>query len=263
MTVLTLLRRTWPVGIACLLTVTPAAGQRGHIAVGDTRVSGDRIQPYTAHWQMYHRTPDGTERIVGLWLDTMEVVTVDGQTLLRRSQVALDTAGKPVSRQVHLVDRETLAPVRSHFSAGGNIKHIDFGEETADGFVLAGEEKPILSFQAPVNGTTFDFEIAGTLLVGFAIRTSEQLTFETYDLRPTSSGANGFPNGFTLVTQSVDLTSVGVETVQAGQRGDVEAIRVVVERGRGTLTFWVSDAPPYIIRLTSESPNGTTIWSLR
>ncbi len=53
------------------------------VAPGDASVSGRHIEPYTNEWRMTYRAADGAVRPVGRWLDSLDVVTIDGVEYLR------------------------------------------------------------------------------------------------------------------------------------------------------------------------------------
>ena len=93
-----------------------AVAQTPPLAVGDPAVSGRHIRPYANEWKMIHRGLDGADRPAGRWIDTLEVPTDGDHEILRRTQVTYNAAGNLVSRQVHIVDRRTMAPLRSHLS---------------------------------------------------------------------------------------------------------------------------------------------------
>ena len=243
---------------ACL-----AVAQTPRIAVGDPNVSGQHIRPYSNQWNMTHRGSDGTERPAGRWIDTLEVVTAGNQEILRRTQVTYNATGSLVSRQVHIVDRRTMAPLRSHLSAGQRIKHVDFGPDGVSGFILPGNDQPPWPVHGPLHPQAFDFEMAGVLLVAFSLNPDDEIEFLSYELTPTRVGDLEPPTGMAVNIQTITATAFPIESVSAGKLGDIEAMPVVVSRSGGALKFWLANTPPYIIKLTSESPRGTTTWTMQ
>lgn len=232
------------------------------VAPGDPSVGGGHIEPYTNEWSMTHRAANGAERLIGHWVDSLDVVTIDGVEYLRRIQTSFGPDGAQRNRQVHLVDRSTMAPLRSHLSSGDMIKHLDFGPEAIAGFLTTGPEVPFMSLDAEHQSPAFDFAIAGVLLVALHLEPGDTVRFPSYTLKPTGMNESGRPTGLSLVTESITVVAHAAEFVQAGTLGEQEAVRVVVPRGRRTLTFWLTDRAPYIVRLTAETPAGTTIWEV-
>ena len=229
---------------------------------GDVLVNGQDIEPYTNEWRMTNRAADGTERDVGRWLDSLDIVTIEGVEYLRRVQTTLDPAGHATNRQVHMVDRSTMAPLRSHVAAGVRIKHLDFGTGFVSGFLTLDPEARAMVLDSEQQSGAFDFEIAGILLVALHLSPGDTVQFPSYRLEPTGVTENGRPTGLRVATESITATAYPAESVQAGALGRLEAVRVVVAQGNRTLSFWLSDAAPYILRLEAETPRGTMIWEM-
>lgn len=248
--------------IALTQPFTEAASQARMIVPGDGVASGRSIEPYATEWHMTAWSPDGTERSLGRWLDTLDIVTVDGVELLRRVQTTVDTAGVPGNRQLHMVDRATMLPVRSHTSAQLKVKHVDFGPGAIRGFMVIDPEAPFLPIAAEPGQPAYDFDLAGILLLAFRLEPGDTVRFPTHEVVPAGM-LNGRPTGIEVVTDTITAVARAAEDVQAGVRlGRRQATPIEVAIGGRTLTFWLGDEPPYVYRLTAETPRGLTSWYL-
>ncbi|NKB90491.1 MAG: hypothetical protein GKS06_19970 [Acidobacteria bacterium] len=225
---------------------------------GDDSISGSHIKPYENEWEMVQRGTDGEERVIGRWTDRVEIEEVLGREVLRREQVSYGPSDVENNRQVHVLWRDTLAPVRSHLQAGPMVKHVDFGAAVG-AHLVRGPDLPALSAEAqPLH--VFDFEAAGLLLVGMRPQAGEQLQFRSYELAPAGVGPDA---GLMIVAVDVVAQAHDWSSVAAGNLGALRALRVNVQQGQRAMTFWLAEAEPYVIKLEVATPSGTTIWRMR
>ncbi len=260
------LRYAAVVGAAVLVMDFSTAGnsvldaQERLVYPGDSSVTGRNIESYTNEWQVFRVASDGGKTPSGRWLDSLDVVEIDDQEHLRRIQRSFGPDGALRNRQLQMVKREDMSPLRSHFVAGAASGHTDYGTDEIAGFMSTGPESKALVFSEPPQ-SAFDFQLAGILLVGMNLQPGETVRFPSYDLRPTGMTSAG-PTGVSLAVQEVEAVAHEIDRISAGYLGEVDALRVVVVQGRQTLTFWLTENAPHIVRLTVATPAGTTVWEM-
>ncbi len=258
------LRMVLAIAAAALLAPTASLhSQRRHVVPGDVSVQGSRIEPYTNAWRMIQRRPDGTVQPIGSWLDSVDVVLLGGVEYLRRIQTSLDREGGVQNRQVHIVNRASMVPHQSHTDAQGRTKQLAFGPQAIVGSVSFVPGAPAMEVRTESPAPAFDFEIAGVFLVALYLQPGDTVEFPSYTLEPTGMTDAGLPKGMRVVSESITAVAHAAESVRAGSLGELEATRVVVPRGgRRTLTFWLAEQAPYIVRLSVTTPRGTIIWEM-
>ncbi|MEN8182267.1 MAG: hypothetical protein ABFS46_06990 [Myxococcota bacterium] len=240
----------------------PAAGQVRVVEPGPDGASGQRIQPYANEWTVTAIDRDGGRTPLGVWKDSVDVFVIDGAEHLRRVQSHLAADGSVKNTQVHVVERATMMPVRSHFTAGARVKHVDIAPGSVSGFLAPGAELAALPVELRDAPPAFDFDIAGLMLVALDLAPGDTVRFPSYALQPAGMGANGLPTALEVAVGPVTVFAEGRESIEAGRLGAVEAVRAVVERGARVMVFWLLDEPPYIVRLEVRTPRDVTAWEM-
>ena len=229
----------------------PAAIEsQANIEVGDGTVSGTRLSPYANAWMFSLHLPGGQVRDRGIWSDVVRWREQDGRRLLERVQ-GMTYANGMSSVTINRFDPATLAPVYSeqHTPAGRVIKRRFEGThvETRD-IRSPGAPESVRQFDTPVPVYDFNGGMYGLLLaaqplrIGYAGKLPAIGEFDdTYDTVP-----------FKVVRR---------EKIGAGAKGEIDAW--VVDVGAPTtMTFWIAERPPYIIRLKTPEPQGDAVWDL-
>ncbi|HTS13698.1 MAG TPA: hypothetical protein VMH00_16380 [Candidatus Limnocylindrales bacterium] len=230
------------------------------INVGDASVNGVRVQPYTNQWRMTRTLPNGQVlEDAGTWNDELTVVTMEGKDCLQRTQTAAfrgsDGETKATTRNVNVFDRKTFAPLlriyEKHVAGGEDSKlTIRFGTKSMR--IETVENRKMETREAPT-GAAFDF-YGGVYAVLWAALPLKQGFSASYP----SYAEGDHPETISWVTMRV----TGAEDVEAGPNKRVRAWVVESDTDIGKLKYWVSDAPPYIIRMDFKQPDGTA-WLLK
>ncbi len=249
-------------GVIFCTSVISAESQVVTYTAGSAEVDGTIIQPYRNEWRVVSRALDGTETPAGRWTDSVDIILSGGDEVLRRTQIAYDAEDNVVSRQVHLVNRSTMAPVASHLVAGERIKHFDYNADGVSGFLLLNSHTRAILLNAQARPAAFDWEIAGVLLVAFQMQVGDEIRFPYFDFTPADIGDDGTPGRIQAETRWLTAVAQATEQIESEALGNVEALRVQTRQGNRTLTFWLTNSAPYILKLRSESPQGTTIWTI-
>lgn len=232
-------------GAVLAATACPALAAAAPVPVGSSQVSGATLRPYENAWLYTARFPDGRVKTQGIWSDHVERATVNGREALKRVQ-GMTYVNALTSSGVTVMDAKTCAPITTeqHRPDGLVIKRSFKGAHVVTERIdHPGEstKQTAVDLSSPV----FDYYggAYGFLLSCFPLEVGYSATFpaigETEDVPD--------PVKFTVTRQ---------ETIRAGSRGMVETYVVAAEKpGEYTQTFWLSKAPPYIIRLEISYPD--------
>ena len=240
--------------LALAVLIGPAVGAQTvvpgkRIAVGDGTISGAKLKPYSNAW-MFSFVKDGKKRDLGIWSDVLRYRDVNGMHLLERVQGMTYSNGLS-SVTINRFDPATLAPVYSeqHTPDGKLVKRDFAGSHVELHFTKtpgAAEEVTKSDLPAPIydfNGGMYGMLIAGQpLRVGYS---AEIPAVGEFDNRP----------------MSIPFHVVRKETITAGFKGRTPAW-VVEVGGQNPMTFWISDAPPYILRLTLPMSGGEAVYDI-
>jgi len=219
------------------------------IAVGDGTITGAKLKPYSNAW-MFSFVKDGRKRDQGIWSDVLRYRDVDGKYLLERVQGMTYSNGLS-SVTINRFDPATLEPVYSeqHTPDGKVVKrsfagkHVELHLTKAAG---APEEVTVTDLKSDV----FDFN-GGMYGMLIAAR----------PLRAGYSGTIPAVGEFDNNPVSIPFHVVRRETVEAGFKGRMDAW-VVDVGGENPMTFWISDGPPYILRLELPMSGGTAMYDI-
>ena len=214
--------------------------------VGDGTANCRILSDYENAWRWTVTTPDGKKKIEGTWSDRLDRVTADGQAVFRRVQgMTYVTAMTFVS--VTRFDPVTCAPITSeqHNVDGTINRHTVTGTHVVSERTASNGQKtttPVDLAMAP-----FDFFNGqdGLLLAALPLKVGYSGTVFAIDEIGQKDGLKLAP--FKVVRE---------ETVAAGAHGKVDTFVVVADLpGEYTQTFWISQKPPYFIRLVVDYPD--------
>jgi hypothetical protein len=215
-------------------------------------VSGARFEPYTNLWNWAFVGADGTVKPQGTWSERLEIESAGGRRVGRRTQEQRLPDGRKVVT-INVFDLETLAPLERDWRVfDGRYNHLQFrGREVEQHMIRTpGGEEETARFVVPEEFFDFNGGMYGLLLRAFPLR-------------------EGFEGTFTAIAedsqqlQHLKVVVRGRETVPGHGGAPVSAWRVEVpESDYGRMTFWLSDEPPYIIRLTFPQGNGIIAYEM-
>ena len=241
---------------ATLVTLALLAGLSVPRAIEDVRpgdgiVDGTRIRPYTNRWGYYRVDADGTRHRLGEWRDELQVTEIGGRTVIHRVQEVPAPGGR-VRKMLNIVDRDTLAPIRTTFELVGDPPYLDvefdsagfrgvrrLQPEGADALLPARIE---VSLDRPV----FDWSLWGVLIAGFPLR-------EGYEASFTAFGPA--PRGRLLIEVSFRVT--GREAIELGGGRTVDCW-VVALRELAPWTLWIATdrGLPPVVQIDIEVGDG-------
>ena len=231
--------------VALVLGGAAVAKEPVKVAVGDPSVDGSVIRPYTNRWRLTVARPGGEPREVATVTD--EVVSSDAGAL-KRTQVTRYDKGITTT-DVNVFDAKTLAPVSMDFTRSdtGASHHREFRGALVRGRHVASPSAVAEEAEATFDAAVFDFYggMYGLLIAAFPLGEGYAATIPAVDEDE-------------LRRESVTFRVVRRERVDAGPTAKVDAWVVDVDTKQGPMTFWLTKAPPYVIKLVWAAPNGLT-----
>lgn len=243
------MRRIAGLVLICAGLGMPAAAAPQHIAVGSALVRGDRIEPYRNRFDQTVTRADGTEVGGRLeWTDTVERLNFRGRQYLRRRITTFRLAdGAVIADGGAVFDAATFAPrSSSEYQSDGEFWIAEFRNEGREMTGLARRSaeagEPRLLWLSSPEGAFDPYNAAFGLMLA------------TLPLQA------GFSVSYPAVSD--DKTSLRVQTATvarseafASPRGNREVWVVDVRNDDGSApaTFWISDRPPYVMRIRVEN----------
>jgi hypothetical protein len=197
------------------------------------------LAPYNNAWLYSARLPSGETRPQGIWSDHLQFRDIEGRRALLRVQGM--TYGTGASSSVlNAFDPQTMEPILSQ-TRGPDGKSIrrTFANGIVHSVNMASPCAAEVSADFPLSGVLYDFYggMYGLLLATFPLHEGAIGSFQSIDEFENTN----VPARYQVVRR---------ERVSAGSRGHVSAWRVQSGReGQYSMTFWLTKAPPYIIKL--------------
>jgi hypothetical protein len=211
-------------------------------------VSGARFHPYENLWKWALIKADGTVKPQGTWSDKLEI---DGDVGRRTQEQRLPDGRKIVT--LNVFDLKTLRPLeRDWRTFDGRHTHVVFDGHDIQRRTVRKAGEPEETTRASLAEDVYDFNggMYGLLLRGFPLRDGFSATFAAL-----AEDTND--------VQHLKLVVRGRERVPGRGGAQVTAWRVEVpESDYGLMTFWLSDEPPYIIKLTFPMQGGVISYQM-
>jgi hypothetical protein len=221
-------------------------GQPTSVEVGDAKLTGSQLRPYTNLWTMSQQKPSGPSEKAGTWSDLLEAINYEGRAAMKRTQIAkYDKKGIQLTF-VSIFDPKTMAPFSFDYSRSdnGNIRHVEFRQENVTYRHTDSTDSKPEEATAKLDRQVFDFYggMYGVLISTLPLA-------EGYTARIPTLDTN------TMAIDWVPVQVKGRETVDAGAGKKAETW--VVETPTklyGRMTWWARKEPPYVIKAVLEVP---------
>lgn len=225
---------------------SPEDGQPNSVKVGDAKLTGSQLRPYTNLWTMSQQKPGRPSERAGTWSDSLEAINYEGRSAMKRTQIAkYDKKGIQLTF-VSIFDPKTMAPFSFDYSRSdnGNIRHVEFRQENVTYRHTDSTDSKPEEATAKLDRQVFDFYggMYGVLISTLPLA-------EGYTARIPALDTN------TMAIDWVPVQVKGRETVDAGAGKKAETW--VVETPTklyGRMTWWVRKEPPYVIKAVLEVP---------
>jgi len=206
---------------------------------------GSHLQPYVNAWRYMVTLPDGSVHPQGIWTDQLIRTQKDGKDVFVRTQGTVLVNGT-TSTVVNVFDPKTLLPISDQQTLkGGGLQKRSFhsGEVEAH-----RTETPTAAEKRSVTALPGSFYDYYGGMYAFLLATAP--------LTPRYHGHFTSIDEFEDKPVDVDFSVVGRERAPAGPRGSIETWKIVSSRpGQYDLVAWVTDQPPYVIRLNIILPD--------
>ncbi|HWS73202.1 MAG TPA: hypothetical protein VN605_13895 [Thermoanaerobaculia bacterium] len=212
------------------------------ILPGDARVDGSIIRAAKQAWRMTATSPGGHRTDGGVWSDTIEILTRDGRSIIRRTQV--DRGPEGTTTFVTETDRDKLTPIRAEVTNGAGFHQVwAFAVDHIHAVVTApakdGQTPKTKESDVAIDQPVFDFDggLFGLLVAGFPLQRDFSARFPVFDPRHGVAWAN--------------YTVIGRERVPAGKGRKLHAWIVEVQDPVrvARIVFALTKEPPYVVRL--------------
>ena len=249
-----------PMLLTLALAAAAATAETLTVEPTDSRVEGLRVEPFRATYDAYRPTEDGGERLVQSFEVSVSETEHEGRAVLEtatRTQV-----GELAVADRARVDRETLAPLWLDIPwqhEGAIVRR----EVSVDGPRLAGSLLTLDGQLVRSADLVYDRPVFGGLPAGVllhAIGLEEGLV-----VRSPGESLAAIDSGTPEAEATLEEHRVrGRETVEISGR-EREVWVVDHTAGPFTTELWLVDEPPYCLRKTVRSPDGSVMltWKFR
>jgi len=224
------------------------------LKVGDPSVDGSFLKPYKNAWKVVYEFPGKEPFLVGTWTDELATVDVNGQHLLKRTQMADYAKYHVVSNYVNVFDPKSMSPVSMDFkrSDTGEWAHRDFDKSSVT-YRRSGSEDAAQTQTGQLNlkESIFDYNggMYGVLLAALPLKEGY-----TVALPALSEDRDEL--------ERVVITVGKQELVDAGPGKQLMAWRIDTEgnySNKSHSIFWVTKEAPYVIKLVTVIPTGNWV----
>ena len=221
------------------------------LTVGDAIVDGSFLKPYKNAWKVVYAFPGKEPFLVGTWSDELVAVEINGQHLLKRTQMADYAKYNVMTTYVNVFEPKTMAPISMDFkrSDTGEWAHRDF-ENARVKYRRGSSADPAKTQtgQLDLKEPIFDYNggMYGVLLAALPLR----------------EGLKARLPALAEDRDELDWITVTVgkqELVDAGPGKQVMAWPIDTEGNYASKShsiFWVSKEAPYVIKLVTTIPTG-------
>jgi len=239
-------------GLAGLMNAqAPASAQAKVIKPGDSSVDGSFLAPYKNAWKVVYAFPGKEPFLVGTWSDELARVEINGQHLLKRTQMADYAKYNIVTTYVNVFDPRTMLPVSMDFkrSDTGEWAHRDFENNLVKyRRGSSGDQAKTQSGQLDMKEAIFDYNggMYGVLLATLPLKEGLKATF------PTLSEDRDELDWVTVTVGKQELVDAGPGKQTMAWPVDTEGNYA----NQSHSIFWVTKEPPYVIKLVTIIPTG-------
>jgi Protein of unknown function (DUF3108) len=216
------------------------------VEVGDAKLTGSQLKPYTNLWTLTQQKPGGPTEKVGTWSDSLETTNYEGRPAMKRTQIAKYEKKRIQLTFVSIFDPKTMEPFSFDYSRSdnGNIRHVEFRQQNVTYRHVDSTGLKPKETTAKLDRQVFDFYggMYGMLISTLPLAEGYTASIPTLDTNK-------------MAIDWVPVRVKGRETVEAGAGKTAETW--VVETPTklyGRMTWWVRKEPPYVIKAVLEVP---------
>src|SRR5215470_20379370 len=127
--------KTYPISfsVAFFLAFYSVQAGSARLEVGDARITGSYLKPYTNLWRLTQQKPGEAAEEAGTWSDLLENTVYNGQPAMKRTQIAKYEKKGIKLTFVSVFEPKTMKPFSFDYSRSdnGNVRHVEFGPGVA------------------------------------------------------------------------------------------------------------------------------------
>lgn len=211
-------------------------------------LSGDIIEPYTNRWKVFVTDGKSDKKLVRIWTDYTQILEIDGMRRVHRVQDLYSANYDLEQTWINVVDAETLSPLRySIRGAGGSLSTLRFETDYLFYGTNQNNSDTFKMDSVLIENPVYDWNLYGLLLAGLPF---ERKLIYKIPVWLSRQRAPGF----------VHVRMAGSEDVETLLGDSIRTQKMVTDKN---LTFWVTKEKPFVIQLTLDMPNGSTmIWQM-
>jgi hypothetical protein len=242
---------------ACVLMLALLMGAQS-AALAAPALNGAQLRPYTNLWKLTIRLKGGRVVNVGTWSDQISRTKVGSAPALERIQISRLRKRGDTQTFINVFDPVTMRPYSSVLSSSaGDITMRRFNGRTVRIIDAGGPNRgvPVTTTQTvKENAYDFDGGMYGLLFLGMRLAPNRGGILTTFGV-----------NDATI--EHIAYHVVGKQRVEARPGAFVQAWVVDAHyldahrpEADAQMRFWLSTAPPYIIKLIYDLPKEGQTW---
>ena len=237
-------------GCFLFMSVTSAvliAQDTVYVQPGNGVIQGAFLEPYTNKWQVSVVDTAGNKSTVRIWTDYMHILELENENYMHRIQDLYSPGLQLQETWTNIVRVKDLIPRRfTSQNASGGLLNLQF---EPDKIVIKSnaEGREYTPEAVEISESLYDWNLYGMLLVGLPFEDGQIFSIPFWS----------------QATQSVDYVTAEIkekEKISTLSGENIETQKITTDKG---LTFWLSKEKPYVIQLTLQLPEGSTmIWEM-
>lgn len=208
------------------------------------------LQPFS-HVYAVTATVNGRPAVTSRWQDTLDEVTIGGRRVYRRTQISIQSNGK-VRTWVSVFVPDSLVPISDTFNTSdGDIFIRTFANGVATDYSSSGAQRgAITTSRAPLPTGYSDFNGGqfGLALLQLPLGPHYKTTLTTFGT--TDSAIQLIP----IEVLRMEKVGIGSCSPDALVVRATFAAKYYPDEGENFMTFWLTRAPPYVVKLVTDAP---------
>ena len=215
---------------------------------GDDIIDGSIIQAYTNKWKVTYLDASGNQTPNKIWTDYGQIIELEGKTYFHRVQDLYDPSMNLLDTWINMVEHKTLIPVTfSTLSPNGKFLHNQFSGNKITGRTNQGPSGETTEIDVELEQDVFDWNLYGMLLIGLPLKEGLIAKMPFYSSKESNSQW--------LIAQ-IDNS----EVLEFASGKKYITRKVLTNQN---LTFWLSEAIPYVIKLELALQNDAKlVWEI-
>jgi hypothetical protein len=214
------------------------------IRLGDDLINGEIIKSYTNKWKVSFVNAEGVATTNKIWTDYGQIIELDGTKYFHRVQDLYDPQMNLQDTWINMVELKTLTPVSyTSIKPDGEFTHYQFDGNKVKGSSNQNAEGETTAINVNLKEPVYDWNLYGMLLIGLPMKEGLAVKLPFYGAQT---------NDLNWLTARV----IGQEDIRLLDDSSLNTWRVDTDKN---LTFWLSEAAPYVMKLELKLQNNTKL----